>query len=349
MNKFLLIIFVLFSPLLSAYETDQLTLPQQKLKDIGPDIGRYVYEQIQKGLDEFNQDYSGELESVEQIFWPDLAHRLFLQIGGGVALTEKIESWLGNAPYAPPILKNRYPKDYLSFRQLPNDSIYRHGTYHRGLGIGYKYLFSATINMYGVSLGTDKIGHFFKQGRQYFDIYTDKINQGYRAQEAMKMAAYERGVKTEDSYFGIGLSGVFSNADLFTNYTGMKFYLNLLRPLKIGDRIYPPILTVSHKKLVFYSHPDNQEEVLMKRFIHEAMNEAFNPSFYDFILERAVKKNMARICPLWKNSYPNYSLKTEELRLNQIKKWWGEDYGHSLISHPEKKLITVGNSCYLKN
>ena len=340
----LLFFFVSFS--LFAYETDQYTLPPQKLKDLSSDISGYIYKKIALAVKKFNCEHPTPFESSEQVNLLQIAQEIYESIEGGVLLTETVEGWLGNSNFAPPLLKERYPNDYLSFRPLPNDSIYRHATYHRGLGVGFKYLFSATINLYGIHLGTDKLGHFFKQGHQYFELYMTAKKAGMSHQEAQKYAAYERGFKTERGIFGIGLSGVFSNADLFTNYTGMKFYQNLLRPQVIAGITYPAILHIAKGKLAILNVPENAPFEIFKRFVHPQMNEAMNPCFYDPIINRAISKNILRVCPMWKKEFPSYNMAQESQRLEFYKKWWGEDYGHSLISAPNEELITIGNSCF---
>lgn len=335
MKHWITILSIVFSLRSFAYETDQYTLPPYPLKDISADISSYVYQQLEKTLEQYEK-LSGEEKNHKK-----LAQLAFENIGGGVALTERVEGWLGNGPFAPDYLKQRYPNDHISFRQDVEQSIYAGGTYHRGFGLAYKYLFSATINLYGIELGSDKLGHFFKQGHQYFDLYLGYKDQGHDHHEAQKMAAYNRGVKTENSYFGLGLSGVFSNADLFTNYTGMKFYQNLLNPLKVGNKTYLPMIDI--KSMTITVAPQE----LMRRFIYQAMNEASNPSTYDRIIAKAVRKNMLKRCQNWKNLRPYWTREFESHHLNNLKTWFGEDYGHSLISFPKRDLITVANVCQL--
>ena len=53
------------------------------------------------------------------------------------------------------------------------------------------------------------------------------------AEEAVQQAV-KWGQKTERTYFGLWVSGVYSNADLYANYAGMKFYDALTQPLTVG-------------------------------------------------------------------------------------------------------------------
>lgn len=70
-----------------------------------------------------------------------------------------------------------------------------------------------------VAMGTDKLGHFFAQGYEYYEI---SVLQGKGDK-----AAIDYGVSTEEGKFGLGTTGVFSNADLEANKAGLQFYKDL--------------------------------------------------------------------------------------------------------------------------
>ncbi len=94
---------------------------------------------------------------------------------------------------------------------------------------------SPTVHVHGYYLGTDKIDHFFQQGHEYFELVMKNEAEGADAAEAIA-AAVAHGVKQEHKYYGTLASGVYSNGDLAANYAGMKFYLNLRHPVRIGER-----------------------------------------------------------------------------------------------------------------
>src|SRR6266550_4498514 len=82
-----------------------------------------------------------------------------------------------------------------------------------------------TIRLYGIDLGTDKIGHIFQQGFEYLTRYEDALDGG--TDEATAIAgAVHYGVRTELGLYGILLTGVYSNGDLAGNYAGFKFFRN---------------------------------------------------------------------------------------------------------------------------
>ncbi|KAF5429684.1 hypothetical protein C5S39_08605, partial [Candidatus Methanophagaceae archaeon] len=70
-----------------------------------------------------------------------------------------------------------------------------------------------------LAIGTDKLGHFFGQGYEYFDI---SVIQGKGDK-----AAFKYGKKTEMGKFGVQSTGVYSNADLEANKSGLMFYKDL--------------------------------------------------------------------------------------------------------------------------
>jgi RHS repeat-associated protein len=70
-----------------------------------------------------------------------------------------------------------------------------------------------------IPIGTDKLGHFFAQGYEYFEIAN--------IQGKGKVAAIEYGEKTEKEKFGLQTTGVFSYADLEANLSGLQFYIDI--------------------------------------------------------------------------------------------------------------------------
>lgn len=75
-----------------------------------------------------------------------------------------------------------------------------------------------TINVNGVYIGTDKIGHFISQGRKFYGRFR---RLGTEERAAGRTAAWERLI------WGRLLSGIYSNADLVANYEGYRFFRGL--------------------------------------------------------------------------------------------------------------------------
>ena len=100
-----------------------------------------------------------------------------------------------------------------------NDSIYRDIDYLEGFSLNLKEL-SDIVNINGHLIGLDKMGHFFAQGWQYFELtqYDDRsIEQ-----------ALEWGKQQEAGKFGYTTTGIFSFSDLVANFNGWRFWNKVL-------------------------------------------------------------------------------------------------------------------------
>jgi hypothetical protein len=94
----------------------------------------------------------------------------------------------------------------------------------------YMYL-SGTLQVAGVVMGTDKLGHFLGQGFQYYERYTrldPKLSEAARCAEVR-----ERGHLQEVGQLGIATGGVYSFADLAANWQGMLFFMALFEDVAI--------------------------------------------------------------------------------------------------------------------
>ena len=120
-------------------------------------------------------------------------------------------------------------------------------------------------------VGSDKLGHFFEQGHEYFDI----------AHTAGKTAADAEayGVKTEEGIFGLTGTGVFSNADLEANRQGLNFYEDLFKA---------PSMTFD-----------------IAKYINGNWNEETNPNSYETATGGIVWSNL--ITGQWRGTFNNTS------------------------------------------
>ncbi len=105
-----------------------------------------------------------------------------------------------------------------------NDSIYRDIDYLEGFSLNLKEL-SDVVNINGHLIGLDKIGHFFAEGWQYYELthYDD-----YNIDKAL-----EWGKQQEAGKFGYSTTGIFSFSDLVANFNGWRFWNKVL--LKADD------------------------------------------------------------------------------------------------------------------
>jgi hypothetical protein len=114
---------------------------------------------------------------------------------------------------------------------------------------------SPTIEIRGIRIGTDKLGHFFSDGAWIEEPYRRALAKGATDEEALRRSL-RFSLVTERTILGMGSSGVFSLADSEANYQGLLFYRGLCsgpnpalvptpsgwslrRPFDIGDYVSP--------------------------------------------------------------------------------------------------------------
>ena len=328
-----------------AFETDQYNLPTAPLADIGDEVTDYALENIQKAIDKLNAGIAareaclatfskkkgcdspekerarlGELRSGET-----LARAVFKPLGGGIPPFTNSGTWME---------AHEFQAQPARFKTSFGKSIYRTSP--------VLYLtISETVRLYGVELGTDKIAHIFQQGYTYY-----RTVERARAKDLPVAQSVEKAVRwgkmTEKTFYGYWVSGVYSNADLAANYAGLKFYENLTRAVRIGERTLAPQMVLKNGFWAF-NDSANPRENLLKPFISNHLNEALNPSVYVGLLgfraniRKAVKKHA---CPQWRKLYADrerLAAATADLKL-----WHGEDYGYK----GSDDLITIAGTCF---
>jgi hypothetical protein len=202
---------------------------------------------------------------------------------------------------------------------------------------------SSTVNVYGSEFGTDKIAHFFQQGYAYYKIY-NRARLGGLAPETAAGKAVKWGQMTERTFYGTLVSGVYSNADLCANFVGMKFYLNLTRPVKIGNETKAAILALRDGAWTF-SEKSALREFLLKPFLSDHLNEALNPSVFtsNFGLRSFVHRTVRKqSCREWLKRHPNFSEADWSEVSRALTRWHGEDYGFTESRNP----VTISNVCF---
>ncbi len=343
----LLLCFVLLSNAVTAlaFETDQYNLPPVPLADIGDEVSEYVHTALDKALAKINAEITesqqcldqgpkkgadcssvekerGKLEHLRSN--DAVAHELFKEIGDGSLLITKFGKWIKDHKFrAHP---SSYKADY-------SESIFV------AAPLDYATI-SPTVRLYGTEFGTDKLEHFFQQGYQYYHILRKAEKAGAATGKALKKAI-AWGQRTERTYFGLLVSGVYSNADLYANYAGMRFYEGLTKPLLISDKSRPASVTLD--KGYWKINDDSLRRDLIAPFLTDHMNEALNASAFAFHIYPSVRRIVKRsACPAWRERYPDLT-KLEMAELSKsLEKWNGEDYGFTR----KKRLVTLAEVCF---
>ena len=329
-----------------AFETDQFNLPAKPLADIGAEVHEYVRGNIEKALEKINAEIAARrncldnqaakncetaAKNIERLKYlrsdAAIARTVFNRLGAGFPPFTASGSWMESHRFdAQPA---RYKTDLKTsiYATLPSNFL----------------TISETVELYGAQFGTDKIAHIFQQGYTYLRIYERGSAKGL-AEEAANKKACDWGRKSERTFYGNLISGVYSNADLAANYAGLKFYQNLTEAIRIGATVKPPLVVLENGAWKFNKAVDLSEN-LLKPFISDHFNEARNSSIYTkaFGLRSSVRNHVKnRACAEWRNAYPKISKTEFERESSDLQTWFGEDYGFTKNAN----FITIANTCF---
>ena len=332
-----------------ALETDQYTVPDKPLADIGPEVDVYVAATIWEVIQEANGEAARHERLAARAGWDrvrdyhrgragryrtedHVARRLFEMTAGGAVPECKIELWVKRRRFNAARREGRPAR----FGMTCDRAVFGNHPFEKPWLL---VDLSPTVKVHGAYMGLDKLGHFFQQGHEYFRAYREEESRG--GGEAARLAKAVRiGVAQERGIYGEAMVGVYSNADLAANYAGMKFYLNLTRPVRVGDATLPPLLARGPRgEWVFNPRRGGTGAAdLLRPFVGEHFNEALNPSRYKGRLHDAVRRNLRRRVEEFASFY-KLDFDSESQRLSGLATWHGERYGHS----GPRRLISVAN------
>lgn len=210
---FSLLTTLIFSFQVLAWETDNFTHRRKILKASDSEVISNLYalndevnKRIRAVVDQFNQQSfegcrSDSNRGTQAAILggkkvPKIFKMLKSELGGGIF--GAIEVWS---------IKSGKVKSYGG-----NDNIY-----------GSIYEIQNSFNLAGTVTGPDKLGHFFDQG---FDLY-EEFNDKGKGPEGFK-AAMKESNDSEEGFIGLYVSGIKSYGDMGSNFSGMKFWYNLV-------------------------------------------------------------------------------------------------------------------------
>lgn len=266
---------------------------------------------------------------------------LFIQqhIGVAIAKEEKKDAIWGAVTDFTPYKTGMKAQNPVAFCPRRFDSIYAYAGFHRLLHPSH-FVLSSTIKLYGIEVGMDKLGHLFNEGFQYYLRFSEATDSGYTESFALREAV-KWGVTSEDSYYGRWVSGIYSNADLASNYTGLYFYRNLFSSLVLAGVTYPAILIKDAEgDYQINDVKQNEPQRLLKRFVSNHMNEAFNSSSFEYLQYIVLKEAVKNRCSAWQKKYPNPAVFNNKLA--GLQRWNGADYGYNSTN-----TISIYDSCFV--
>lgn len=185
---------------------------------------------------------------------------------GGLHWVDKLERWAMETPEVDKIAVPRKESMAADFSLLAGR-------------VANIFGFGPTINVGGAYFGTDKIGHFFSQGRKFYRRYRSLGSEA----KAARWSAF-----TERAIFGRLTTGVYSNADLVANYEGYLFYRGLFHNGVVAAK--PAVFRWAEGR------PVKQREFTWADHVNDFWDELLNPNAYNRGLLRVAKARLLRLC-----------------------------------------------------
>jgi len=199
---------------------------------------------------------------------------------------------------------------------LMKDSIYK---YVKRIDAPVLKMFplSATLNINGIIIGSDKFSHFFNLGHGYYIDYQNK--------KKSVLDIIISGKKAEAGFWGGPTTGVISNSDLMANFQGMRFFGHLL-----GEGI-DPLTHEENNDSAYFKCNDKQKWELIREFkwstyfdssVDEGVNcntyfkESIQESIFKAIdeLETTFSDGTSFHCPIVKNTCQGLNEKYSEFK-----------------------------------
>ncbi len=337
----------------AAHETDQFSVPMGKqFADLSDHITDLAYDALVKGVEKTNRKIRQALArhasdaELAELYGPDvIANEVYTSFPNAVVLIEDLEGYVERSS-----TKKKFPGRVVGYQEF--SYIYDHNFFPLDPRQVFKIWRASTIYVNGVYLGTDKIGHFTDMGMNYYKKYRAGIREGRSEQQAMVDTIYfggHDGFLGERGVLGFLSSGVYSNADLASNYAGMKFYINLTQPTLVAGKIHDPLLVRDGDYWALAPHVARDSDFFMT-FITPHFDEVLNPSLHSKGIRepvrQAIEKRADSVLAWYSDA--NGMQRTPEYfaqQMQDLKTYYGEDYGW--WAGDDNEIITVQNTCFL--
>jgi len=239
-----------------AGEVDQYLAWNQLPNDESHYLNKLFNTEIQAALDEINKNHNDC--SCEEAAGKILKHF-------GIGLNTRLEKQLKNSTEI-----DKYPNDETHISERYKNSIFRRELPFKNLeqyqDYSLKIQIDEIINIGGIYIGLDKLTHFTASGYLYYRIYNLTLEQLESEEAAMQMAI-SMGIFGEKNILGKIPSGVFSYADLESNFQGFQLALDLCNA-------GPTHLKRSGRGWELEGVFD------LRNYVNPFWDESYNPSYY---------------------------------------------------------------------
>jgi len=197
-----------------AVETDNTTQRYDVLADSGTIADAFVKKGISQAIEKLNEEGLGcnrpaLYQAMKKIFIPPF-------------YGSTLEFYMVFSDHVPKLSMSGIKNIYNSFESSTEELL----AIGSEPGLYTPVSIANNVRVYGKFIGTDKLGHFFSISYNYFTRAYD-LKTGAEIPGNLKNAL-EYGEWTENWIYGRLVSGIYSYADLATNYAGLQFWKNLL-------------------------------------------------------------------------------------------------------------------------
>lgn len=201
-------------------EVDSVTPRHIELEDVLEDINAIINARISEGVDKANSNrvVVEDVEGIEIFARHDDCDVDDLYVELRKSLFQSLTASWGLKGYDLDLQLRKLLSDRTYSLSL-RDSVYRDISYLEGFSLNVKEL-SEVARIDGQLVGLDKLGHFFAEGWQYFEISQQA--------EAGLEDALDWGSGKEAGLYGYTTTGIFSYADLVANFHGWRFWNRVL-------------------------------------------------------------------------------------------------------------------------
>lgn len=336
-----------------ANETDQFTLPpRETFADTGPYFSHVHYQVLKRVVDRANESIRRAAAIDDPVtrraefnrlhspaYFADRVREIF---GAGFFEMMDIEDALRRGK-----AQRMYPGKTLIHKTI--DWIY--ADTHLPIDPRKVVLLvqSSTVKVYGSYIGVDKFGHFHDLGHIYFKTYLGYRSEGMSDEKAVAevVKLFSEGPISEGGLIGALATGVYSNADLTANYVGMKFYRNLLEPVKLKGVEQPPLIVPDGDLWRLNDHVGPRTD-FFRAFVSDHFNEAINPCIYEIGMRDPIANRLRRdakaILAFYADDQGNPRPREWfENKARELSTYFGEPYGHSGWDH---HWVTISNTCW---
>ena len=337
----------------AAHETDQFTVPTGKVfADVGSELTEIYYDGIRDAVNELNTRIRRALAArrgqtfIEYLQSPEtLTDTVYNNYARAWFMIDRVERMVhGNQA-----MRRKHPGRVIGYWESIHNVFT--GVYHPlDLRQLWRFFHACMMDAYGTYIGPDKIGHFTDMGYVYYTIRRDALAAGdtEAAAHLKVMAEGTKGlVLGEEGMLGYLSAGIYSNADLASNYAGMKFYMNLTRTVRIKGVARSPMVVRRGDEWAVSAHIRTDSD-FFSWFVSDHWNEALNPGLFvpgmrDKV-RRVVRMRSQRILDFYADD--NGSRRTPayfNALMAEHTTWYGEDYGHQGTLD---ELVGIGNTCF---